>query len=131
MLSHVTLGVNNLDSAIEFYDAILETLNQKRRGRGENWAGYGDIGGLGIDTLWILSPLNGKPATGGNGTTIALLAPNRHSVREFHAKALELGAKDEGKPGLREENHPNFYAAYIRDIDGNYLCAVCHEPEQN
>ena len=49
MLSHITLGVNDLDAAVKFYDAILKTLGYQRRGKGGDWAGYGDIGGIGIN----------------------------------------------------------------------------------
>ena len=129
MLSHVTIGVNEIERSITLYDEIMKCLGYERRSRGENWAGYGDIGGIGIDTLWILTPSNGEPATSGNGTNIALVAECRNAVVMFHEKALELGATDEGKPGIREENHPNFYAAYIRDYDGNKLLAVCHKEE--
>ena len=50
-------------------------------------------------------------------------------MRDFHAKALSLGGRDEGTPGLRPDYHPNYYGAYVRDLDGNKLQAVCHEPE--
>ena len=128
MLSQVTLGVNNIEAATEFYDAILSSLGYQQRGKGRDWTGYGDIGGIGINTLWILKPVNGKPATNGNGTTIALLATSRDAVDAFHRAALALGATNEGDPGIRAESHPDFYAAYIRDTDGNYLCAICHDP---
>lgn len=127
MLSHVTLGVNDLEASIKFYDAIMATLSQERRGRGDNWAGYGDISGVGIDTLWILTPSDGQPATAGNGTNVALIAPSREAVNQFYKTALEYGGSSEGAPGIREENHPNFYAAYVRDLTGNKLLAVCHD----
>jgi catechol 2,3-dioxygenase-like lactoylglutathione lyase family enzyme len=128
MFSHITLGVNEIDEAVEFYDAVMATLGQKRFGRGDSWAGYGQFDGVGIGTLWILIPRDGKPATSGNGTNVALLAPDRSSVERFHATALEHGGVDEGRPSLRPENHENFYAAYVRDPAGNKLLAVCHDP---
>ena len=128
MFSHVTLGANNLDEAIEFYDAVMGTLGEKRFGRGDQWAGYGEFDGVGVGTLWILMPSDGEPATVGNGTNVAFLAPDRASVRAFHSTALEHGGADHGKPGLRPENHENFYAAYVRDPAGNKLLAVCHSP---
>jgi len=73
VLSHVTLGVNDLEASIIFYDAIMGTIAQERRGRGDSWAGYGDISGIGVDTLWILIPTNGQPASVGNGANVALL----------------------------------------------------------
>ena len=130
MLSHVTLGVNDIEKSIVLYDAIMDTLGYDRRGRGDDWAGYGDVGGIGVDTLWILKPLNERPATAGNGTNVALVAGSRAAVDAFYNTALELAAVSEGAPGVREENHPNFYAAYIRDYDGNKLVAVCHNAEE-
>ena len=128
MFSHVTLGVSNLGKAIEFYDAVMGALGQRRFGQGDGWAGYGEFDGIGVGTLWILIPRDGNPATAGNGTNVAFLAPDRASVRAFHTLALEHGGVDEGKPGVRPENHENFYASYVRDPDGNKLLAVCHSP---
>ena len=128
MISHATIGVNDLEKSIRFYDEILSTISQKRHSTGEGYAGYGEENESGENSLWILKPINNQPASGGNGTNIALLAPDRKSVDEFHAKAVELGATDDGKPGVRAEAHGNFYAAYIIDIDGNKIVAVCHKP---
>lgn len=129
MLSHVTLGVNSIEESTKFYDAVMGTIGYRRGGCGDGWAGYGDISGKGIDTLWILRPANGEPATSGNGTNVALVAPTRESVDMFYKAALVNGGTDEGAPGIRAANHPNFYAAYVRDLSGNKLLAVCHEAE--
>jgi predicted lactoylglutathione lyase len=67
----------------------------------------------------VAKPHDGKPATPGNGTMFALVAPSEDVVKKVHAKALSLGGKDEGAPGPRGEN---FYGAYFRDLDGNKLC---------
>lgn len=131
IFSHITLGVNDLESAIAFYDEIMAVLGHSRHSTGEAFAGYGhpENAQLGIDSLWILTPIDGQVATGGNGTNIALLAPDRQAVDICHKKALKLGAVDDGAPGIRAEAHPNFYAAYFRDFDGNKIVVVCHEPE--
>ena len=128
MFSHITIGVNNLDASMAFYDGVMAVLGYQRHSQGESFAGYGpaDDSKFGTNSLWILKPYNGEPASGGNGTNIALSAPSRKSVREFHRVALELGGQDDGAPGIREEAHPNFYAGYIVDLDGNKLVVVCH-----
>ncbi|WP_193184206.1 VOC family protein [Nisaea sediminum] len=126
MLSHVTLGSNDLDRAAAFYDAVLATLGIARFFRDELHAGYGDTKG---DQTWVMRPFDGKPATVGNGTHIAFLASDRASVDAFHAAAIAHGGSDEGAPGLRPHYHRNYYAAYVRDPDGNKLQAVCHLPE--
>jgi catechol 2,3-dioxygenase-like lactoylglutathione lyase family enzyme len=128
MFSHITIGVNDLEKSILFYDEVLLTIAQKRHSTGHRYAGYGEENETGENSLWILKPFNNQPATGGNGTNIALLAPDRNSVDGFHAKAMELGAIDDGKPSVRAEAHGNFYAAYIIDFDGNKIVAVCHKP---
>lgn len=129
MFSHIVLGTNDLGAAISFYDRVMATLGFARHDTGDTYAGYGkaaDIGS-GQNCLWINMPLDGKPATSGNGTNIALLAEDRQSVNAFHAAAIEQGAQDEGAPGLRGEVHPHFYAAYCRDPDGHKLVIVCHK----
>ncbi len=128
MFSHVSLGTNDLDKAIVFYDQIMPLLGYTRESTGDNFAGYGTKENIqtGIHCLWIGSPFNGKSANPGNGISIALLANTREAVDIVHAKALEVGAENEGNPGIREEAHPNFYAAYFRDPDGNKMVVVCH-----
>ena len=129
MLSHVILGVSDLQRAVEFYDAVLGVLGHERRWFGDTGAGYGTHDQLGINTFWLTKPIDGQPATVGNGTNVAFMAPSRKAVREFYEKALALGGKSEGGPGIREEAHDNFYAAYVRDFDGHKIVAVCHERE--
>ena len=80
--------------------------------------------GVGWDkpSFGVLRPLDGQPATVGNGSMVALVFSESAKVNAIHAKAMALGSKDEGAPGLRDGN---FYAAYFRDMDGNKLCAFC------
>ena len=131
MFSHITIGVNDLEASIAFYDSVMCVLGYERHSQGESYAGYGpaDNSEFGTNSLWILKPHNGKPASGGNGTNIALNAPNREAVRAFHRVAVESGGEDDGAPGIREEAHANFYAGYIIDPDGNKLVVVCHLDE--
>lgn len=130
VLSHVTLGVTNLDRSIAFYDAVLSTLGLARHSRGASFAGYGhhQDAKLGVNSVWILVPTNGLPATAGNGTNVAFLAPSRAAVHAFHDTALACSGRSDGLPGLRPEVHPDFYAAYVLDPDGNKLVAVFHAP---
>ncbi len=94
-------------------------------------ATVGDIGGIGVNAMWILCPADGQPATPGNGVNTAFAAPNRAAVDLFHKVALEKGGTDEGAPGIRAENHPNFYAAFVRDLTGNKIVAVCNDPVED
>ncbi|MFM7444877.1 MAG: VOC family protein, partial [Tabrizicola sp.] len=74
-------------------------------------------------------PFDGNPASVGNGTMVSFLAQTRAQVDAFHAAALAHGGTDEGAPGLRPQYGPHFYAAYVRDPDGNKLNAVCYRPD--
>ena len=126
MLLYITLGTNDLARATTFYDAALAPLGFVRRATRENEAGYGPDDGSRI-RLWLTRPFDGRPATLGNGSMAALAAPTRAAVDAFHRAGLASGGSDEGAPGLRPY-HASFYAAYLRDPDGNKLSAVCETP---
>lgn len=127
MLLYVTLGTNDLYHAGHFYDAVLSPLGYRRQRSSEEEIGYSADG----DTrcrFWVVTPFNRRRATSGNGAMVALAAETRAAVDAFHAAAIAAGAVDEGAPGLRSY-HAHFYAAYVRDFDGNKLSAVCENPE--
>lgn len=121
MFSYSTLGVNDMDRAIAFYDAVFAPLGRKRDTTSRTWTGYSEAGDK--TKFFLTRPFNRQEATGGNGTMLAFLAADRASVDAFHAAALAHGGRDEGPPGVREGMNPVFYAAYVRDPDGNKLCA--------
>jgi catechol 2,3-dioxygenase-like lactoylglutathione lyase family enzyme len=136
MFSYVSLGSNDLPRAVRFYDAVLGALGFARCDPGndsnwDNWVGWGlyEDGGARELALWVCEPFDGRPATPGNGTMVALHANARAAVDAFHAAALAHGGISEGAPGLRAHYSKNFYAAYVRDPDGNKLAAVCRRPE--
>ena len=126
MFSHATVGTNDFDRAVAFYDAVLGAVGIERFFMQDGYAGYGAPAD---NQFWVLKPYDGKPAAPGNGTMTAFLAPDRHAVTEFHAAALAHGGTDEGGPGLRPEYHENYFGCYVRDPDGNKLCCVCHRKE--
>ena len=116
MKGYVTLGTNNLEAAVEFYEQLLAGLGISR---GVEFPGRAVRFGTESGTeLVVITPADGKPATAGNGTMVALKADSQEQIQELHAKALELGGTDEGAPGYRTET---FYGAYFRDLDGNKL----------
>ena len=127
MLLYVTLGTNDLYRARHFYDAVLPVLGYRRQRHSEEEIGYASDG----DTrcrFWVVTPFNRRRAANGNGSMIAFEAETRAAVDAFHAAAIAAGAVDEGEPGLRSY-HAHFYAAYVRDLDGNKLSAVCEKDE--
>jgi catechol 2,3-dioxygenase-like lactoylglutathione lyase family enzyme len=127
MFTYLTVGINDLPRAIRFYDPVLAALGIERRVTVEAEAGYA-LRDDGRCRFWITHPFDGKPASVGNGSMPAFEAQSRAAVDAFHAAALAHGGTDEGAPGLRHF-HPNFYACYVRDPDGNKLSALCERPE--
>jgi catechol 2,3-dioxygenase-like lactoylglutathione lyase family enzyme len=127
MLLYVTLGTNNIDEARRFYDAVLPILGYRRQRDSEEEIGYAADGDSRC-RLWIVLPFNKRRASIGNGSMVALEATTRAAVDAFHAAALASGGVDEGAPGLRSY-HAHFYAAYVRDLDGNKISAVCESPQ--
>jgi catechol 2,3-dioxygenase-like lactoylglutathione lyase family enzyme len=127
MFSHLTVGSNDIAKAKAFYDSLLKPLDLVRHADYPTGIGYGPAAG-GRPQLWIVNPLDKKPASVGNGITVGLEAANRAAVDAAHKAGLAAGAKDEGAPGLRTHYHPNYYGAYLRDLDGNKICIVCHKP---
>jgi catechol 2,3-dioxygenase-like lactoylglutathione lyase family enzyme len=132
MFTYVCLGTNDLGRAIRFYDATLASLGLRRCVTGEpEWdriaAGWGtyERNGARELALWVGTPFNQQPATVGNGTMVALRARTWKEVDDFHAAALANGGSSEGAPGLRPQYNVDFYAAYVRDLDGNKLAVVC------
>jgi catechol 2,3-dioxygenase-like lactoylglutathione lyase family enzyme len=125
IFTHVTVGTNNLARARTFYDKVLGALGYKRlTDLGEN----GSIWGESAPEFFVLKPANGLPSTYANGGTVSFVAPSRQAVASFHKEALAQGAKDEGAVGPRSW-HPTAYAGYIRDLDGNKICAYCFKAE--
>jgi catechol 2,3-dioxygenase-like lactoylglutathione lyase family enzyme len=128
MILYITLGSNDLARSAKFYDAALSPLGYKRLVTKDDEIGYGIEGDHRQCRLWIVEPYLKLPATWGNGTLLALSAPTRAVVDDFYNAAMQQGGIDEGAPGLRPY-HASFYAAYVRDPDGNKLSVVCESAE--
>jgi catechol 2,3-dioxygenase-like lactoylglutathione lyase family enzyme len=132
MLSYVYFGTNHLEQAIAFYGAILRPLGMYRCVTGDpEWdrvaAGWGiyEDGGARELAFWIGKPFDQKAASAGNGSMVAFSARSWKAVDEFHRAALAHGGTCDGLPGLRLHYAPDFYAAYVRDPEGNKVAAVC------
>ncbi|MDD3765225.1 MAG: VOC family protein [Nevskiales bacterium] len=125
IFTHVAVGTNDVDQARVFYDAVLEPLGVGRVMDLERGSMWGTRAG---PELLVTQPFNGEPATYANGGTVSFAAHSRAAVDAFHKVALAHGGRDEGAPGPRPFS-PTAYAAYVRDPDGNKLCAYCFVPE--
>jgi catechol 2,3-dioxygenase-like lactoylglutathione lyase family enzyme len=127
MFSHVMVGVNDLEAARKFYDAVLSTLgttpgilNQGTRYFYRSPAG----------SFSITKPLDGKPATPANGGTVGFLAKSSEEVIAFHEAGLANGGTTcEDPPGFREGGAGKMFIAYLRDPDGNKICALFRAPK--
>jgi catechol 2,3-dioxygenase-like lactoylglutathione lyase family enzyme len=121
ILSHVSVGVADVERARPFYDAVLGAL-----GYGVLMAepGIGVAYGTAFPEFWIQRPFDGRAASPGNGVHVAFLAPDRAAVDRFHAVALAHGGTCDGPPGERPHYTPGYYAAFVRDPDGNKLEAM-------
>ena len=135
MFRYVCLGTNDPARARVFYDRVLATLAIHRVDTGDEgfesgWSGWGTYNDEGREelALWLCPPFDGAPATPGNGVMVAFTAATREQVDAFHAAALAAGGRSEGEPGLRLQYNVDFYAAYVRDPDGNKLAAVHRDP---
>lgn len=120
MIGYVTLGTNDMNKAAKFYDALLAELGAKRIMEGETFIAWG--ASMETPGLGVIKPFDGKAASIGNGTMVALACDKPETVDRLYKKAIELGAQDEGAAGPRGDT---FYAGYFRDPDGNKLNAFC------
>ena len=124
MIGYVTVGTNDLDRAVAFYDALFDSMGVGRFMEVEDvfvaWAPAPDQ-----PSVAVTRPFNKEKATVGNGVMVALMLDSQDKVHAVHGKALELGATNEGDPGPRGDDGSGFYAGYFRDLDGNKFNAFC------
>ena len=122
MFSHIMVGSNNIERSKKFYDALLGTLGAKpAMVDDKNRLIYMHNGGL----FLVTTPINGQPATGANGGTIGFACETQAQADAWHAAGVANGGTTcEDPPGYRGEGKGRMYLAYVRDPDGNKLCAL-------
>ncbi|MCC7460921.1 MAG: VOC family protein [Gammaproteobacteria bacterium] len=119
MIGYTTVGTNDLARATAFYEQLFAPLGVKRAFENERVVSWTTGSG---PSFGVIKPFDGRTATAGNGTMIALAVDKPATVDALHRKAIELGGRDEGPPG---ERFKGFYGAYFRDLDGNKLAVFC------
>ncbi|MBL8309829.1 MAG: VOC family protein [Burkholderiales bacterium] len=130
MFSHVMVGSSDIARSRAFYDAVLGVLGagapvHNVAGTGHQRLFYRHDGG----TFCVSEPINDEPATFANGGTIGFKCASPEQVKQFHDVAVAHGGSSiEQPPGLRESKLGAMYLAYVRDPDGNKLCAL-HRPK--
>jgi catechol 2,3-dioxygenase-like lactoylglutathione lyase family enzyme len=126
MFSHVMLGSNDIERSKRFYDAVLATLGageamRNQASSGHNRLFYRHDG----SSFGISEPINGEAATSANGSTLGFKCSSVEQVQQFHDTAVAHGGLScEDPPGLREGAMGAMHLAYVRDPDGNKLCAI-------
>ncbi|MBJ3786731.1 VOC family protein [Devosia sediminis] len=120
MIDHVSLGTNDVARAKAFYDPVLAVVQMTLQAETSSELLYG----AGSFMISIVVPLDGEPATPGNGTHIAFAARDRAMVDRFYEVALANGGTSDGAPGTRSEYDAHYYGAFVRDPDGNKIEAV-------
>jgi catechol 2,3-dioxygenase-like lactoylglutathione lyase family enzyme len=124
MFSHVMLGTNDLEVSKKFYDAVLGTLGFGPGVANKSRYFYFSPSG----TFAITTPINGAPATHGNGSTIGFAMQSPEQADAFHAAGVANGGTTcEDPPGFRDAGTGQLYLAYLRDPDGNKICGL-HRP---
>jgi catechol 2,3-dioxygenase-like lactoylglutathione lyase family enzyme len=123
MLHHVSIGVRDVSRAALFYDAVLGALGYKRVVEYLPYAlGYGTTGPM----FWVGLPHNQQAPTVGNGAHVGFSARSKDAVHKFYDAALANGGSDNGPPGPREMYGPEYYGAFVIDLDGNRIEATLH-----
>ncbi|MDD9799748.1 MAG: VOC family protein [Gammaproteobacteria bacterium] len=122
MMSHVSVGVNDYQRAVAFYDKILAVVGGRRMMEHPALAaaGYGKQ----FPEFWVQKPADGGPASAGNGAHFGFQAASKAQVDEFHRAALAAGATDAGAPGPRPADGKAYYGCFVRDPDGNKIEAA-------
>ncbi|WP_068086687.1 VOC family protein [Polycladidibacter stylochi] len=125
IMSHVSIGTNDFEKAIEFYDKVMPSIGAKRILEHPGAIAYGKM----FPEFWVQVPFNGEPANVGNGTHFGFIAPNNDAVNAFWEAALAAGATPDGEPGPRPHYGEPYYGCFVRDLDGNKIeAAAWNEP---
>ena len=120
MIGFVMVGTNDLGKAINYYDVLLESIDLKRAVTNEKYAGYSSKERPEDIEFYVTNPANKEKATYGNGAQISFVVNSKEMVDKFYNLGIKLGGKDEGGPGIRPSGE---YYCYLRDLDGNKICA--------
>lgn len=125
ILSHVSVGTNDFDRAVGFYDQVLPTLGCKRIMEHPGAVAYGKL----YPEFWVQTPIDGRPASIGNGLHVGFVAPTKEAVQAFFAAALAAGAVGDGAPGPRPDYGEPYYGCFVRDPDGHKIEAAFWDAE--
>mgnify|MGYP001791734397 FL=1 len=120
IISHVSIGTNQFEQAVAFYDAVMPTLRCRKLETYPDAVAYGKD----FPEFWVQTPFDDQPASVGNGYHIGFLAESTDQVDAFYAAAIAAGAQGEGPPGPRPDYGPAYYGCFVRDLDGHKIEAT-------
>ena len=123
MIDHISIGVNDLKSSTAFYKEVLAPLDYELRDDRPATAGFGRRGKPHSE-FWLNARPGMPKVSPDSGTHICLRTRTPEAVKAFYDAAIRLGAIDDGAPGIRPGYSNNYYAAFIRDVDGNRIEVV-------
>lgn len=125
IISHVSIGTNDFDRAVAFYDAVMPTVGAGRVMEHPGAIAYGKA----FPEFWVQRPYDGKAAAVGNGTHFGFIASSREQVNAFYAAAIAAGATCDGPPGPRPLYGEPYYGCFVRDLDGHKIEAAFWDEE--
>ena len=131
MIGYTMVGTRDLGKSIKFYDPLFEEMGVDKAFRDEQVASWGDASDATAPRFFTGYPFNGEPATDGNGVMTAFRVNSTSQIDRLYTVALEHGGSVEGEPGFRPQYDERFYAAYVRDPDGNKLAFFCFDRQSN
>jgi catechol 2,3-dioxygenase-like lactoylglutathione lyase family enzyme len=120
MIDHISISVRDLEASARFYEAVLGAIGYSRLRNRPATVGFGKR----YPEFWLNYRPSMPSIASDTGTHICVRAPDVDAVRRFHAAALAAGGKSDGEPGPRSEYSEGYYAAFIRDPEGNRIEAV-------
>lgn len=128
MLDHISIGVRDLERSIAFYDAVTAPLGYARLFVTAKAAGWGTPPGK-DEAFAVIQEAADSPCGSSFMSHIAFIATTRAAVEAFYEAAMKHGAESQGEPGLCPQYGENYFAAFVGDIDGYNIEAVCHAVE--
>lgn len=133
MIGYVTVGADDIPRAKRFYSSFMPALGYRLR-EGPEGLSYALPDRPGQPAVFpdfhVKPPLDGRPASVGNGAMIAFQLRSQQEVRNLHSAALAAGGQDEGQPGFRDAYGPHFYVGYLRDPQGNKIALFSSNPDE-
>ncbi len=125
IISHISIGTNQFEKAAAFYDKVLGAVGCRRIMEHPGAIAYGKQ----FPEFWLQTPINGEPATVGNGFHIGFMVSSKELVNAFYQAAVDAGASGDGEPGPRPHYGEPYYGCFVRDLDGHKIEATYWDME--